>query len=75
MITFEPMTKQELKLGATCNGGIEMRSCNERARWFELEDGWHILSELCNNCKQEVETYVNNQIQERKDNEKRPAVA
>jgi hypothetical protein len=55
MITFEYGT-----LDATnCYGGIETLICNNDAVWTEYDDGKYRAS-VCDSCKKEIESYVNN---------------
>ena len=60
-ITFVRDEKYFRRHPEKCDGGIETRRCNHRAVWTELEGGFHVIGILCDSCKSEVETYVNNQ--------------
>ena len=64
-ITFEKLTKKEI-YGECCEGGIETKHHSLiPVSWLEIFDGWQIVARLCDVCKIEVETYVNNQLKEK----------
>jgi hypothetical protein len=59
------MTKLTFEYGtpflAECYGGIETIFCEENAVWTEYEeDNPHYIALVCDRCKKERETYINN---------------
>jgi len=60
MITFDRAKPNELK-DEVCLGGIETNGCRQQAVWYQLWNGWQVLSVLCDKCKTEVESYILNQ--------------